>query len=227
MEFVLVPPGSFQMGWEGEVMGEGDVPELKPVHLVTFARAFCIGKYEVTQRQWEAVMGSNPSHFKGGDLPAVNVSWDACQAFVRKLSRRTGRKHSLPSEAEWEYACRAGGTAQYFFGDGVRELGEYAWFDANSSGTPHPVGQKKPNAWGLFDMDGNVWEWCEDVYHRDYTGAPADGSAWMRGRSHPRRVMRGGAWDLHAWSPSSAARAWADRNGDWSNLGVRVVLRER
>ena len=175
MEMVLIRPGSFDMG------SDKGQPAEKPVHKVTLKKAFYIGKYEVTQEQWQAVMGGNPSGFKDTKKPVDSVSWNACRDFAAKLSEKTGRKLSLPSEAEWEYACRAGSTTEFCYGDGEAGLGEYAWYSANSGRMTHLVGQKKPNKWGLHDMHGNVWEWCEDVWHDAYEGAPTDGSAWVEG----------------------------------------------
>jgi formylglycine-generating enzyme required for sulfatase activity len=152
-------------------------------------------------------MGNNPSHFKGDDLPVEQVSWNEVQDFIRKLNEKEGTdKYRLPSEAEWEYACRAGTTTRYSFGDSESKLGDYAWYRENSGGKmTHPVGKKKPNPWGLYDMDGNVWEWTQDTWYRDYDGAPTDGSAW-ESAYFPLRVRRGGSWDSIAGSCRSASR---------------------
>jgi formylglycine-generating enzyme required for sulfatase activity len=140
-------------------------------------------------------MDTNPSEFRGEEsLPVDSVSWDDAQKFCTRLSQATGRVIRLPSEAEWEYACRAGTTTEFFFGDSEADLDDYAWFNWNSDGRTHPVGTKAANSWGLHDMTGNVWEWCEDIWHSDYEGAPADGRAWQdRAEVQPRRCLRGGA----------------------------------
>ena len=167
--------------------------------------SFKIGKYPITQEQYKAVMGTNPSHFQGNPQnPVENVSWDDAQAFCKKLSQITGKTYRLPTEAEWEYACRAGTTTDYCFGDyfddNCNYLKDYAWYFDNSQGTTHPVGQKKPNAWGLYDMHGNVWEWCQEV------------------------VMRGGSWGLNSVICRSAFRInYLHRGYLGSTLGFRVA----
>lgn len=169
---------------------EGD-PNEKPVHQVTINYSFYMGKYEVTQAQWQAVMGNNPSKFKdcGGNCPVEEVSWNDAQEFIRKLNQMNDDySYRLPTEAEWEYSCRAGTTGDY-----AGNLEEMAWYSDNSGHRTHAVGQKYPNAWGLADMHGNVWEWCQDWYHETYYGAPADGSAWLSGGEQRWRVLRGGS----------------------------------
>jgi formylglycine-generating enzyme required for sulfatase activity len=171
-------------------------------------------------------MGNNPSHFKNNPQnPVENVSWNDAQAFCEKLSQITGKTYRLPTEAEWEYACRAGTTTRYYFGDNDNQLGNYAWYSENSNNTTHPVGQKKPNAWGLYDMSGNVWEWCEDDWHDSYAGAPDDGSAWLDNdnRSQSRKRLRGGSWGN---SPDLCRSALRDRNFPgihYDRIGFRVA----
>ena len=220
MELVLIRPGSFDMGSEKGWANE------KPVHRVTIKKPFYIGMHQVTQEQWQAIMGANPSRSKHLKKPVEHVSWNACQDFVRKLSERAGRKFVLPSEAEWEYACRAGSTTEYCFGDGEAGLGEYAWYGDNSNDMTHPVGQKKPNKWGLFDMHGNVWEWCEDAWHDSYGGAPTDGSAWVERGDRGHRVVRGGAWVTPPANGRSATRGTGVSANEDNASGCRVVLRD-
>ena len=199
-EMVAIPAGSFDMG-------STDHPDEQPVHRVNVS-AFLLGRTEVTQRQWIAVMGSNPSSFKncGMDCPVENINWNDAQVFSKKLSQKTGRTYRLPSEAEWEYAARAGNSGKWSFGNGESQLGDYAWFDRNSGATTHIVAQKRPNAFGLYDVHGNVWEWVLDVPHDNYYGAPNDGSAWVNGGDQARRVLRGGAWKFNPWVLHSAIR---------------------
>lgn len=188
MEFVLIPAGEFDMGSPSNEAGRYDNED--PVHHVKISKVFYIGKYEVTQKQWSEVMGSNPSNFKGDDMPVENVSWNDVQDFIKKLNQKEGtNKNRLPSEAEWEYATRAGTTTRYSFDNDESKLGEYAWYDAKS-GLTHEVGQKKPNQWGLYDIHGNVKEWVQDIYQNNYLGAPTDGTAWEIG-DNSFRVVRG------------------------------------
>ncbi|MBM3327732.1 MAG: formylglycine-generating enzyme family protein [Calditrichaeota bacterium] len=187
MNFVLIPGGSFMMGSNDGYENE------KPVHRVEI-KSFYMMTTEVTQAQWRTVMGDNPSCFKGDDLPVEYVSWSDCQEFIKKLNQRDpGKGYRLPSEAEWEYACRAGTTTKYYTGDSESDLARAGWYYGNSDSKTHPVGQKQPNAWGLYDMHGNVWEWCEDWYHDTYNGAPGDGRAWTS-PAGTYRVLRGGSW---------------------------------
>jgi len=206
MQFVLIPAGEFKMG---SPSSEDDRRSNEgPVHTVTIEKAYYLGKYEVTQKQWREVMGSNPSNFKGDDLPVETVSWIDVQEFVKKLNEKEGTdKYRLPSEAEWEYAARAGTITRYSFGNDDSDLSDYAWYNSNSGSKTHPVGQKQPNPWGMYDMYGNVWERVLDRWHDDYKGAPIDGSAWEDDSSvYPKRVSRGGGWSAHDGGCRSATR---------------------
>jgi formylglycine-generating enzyme required for sulfatase activity len=215
MEFVWIPPGSFMMGSEN-----GDSDE-KPVHQVTFREGFYMGKYEVTQAQWQQVMGTNPSNFKGDSLPIETVSWNDAQKFIRKLNEMNdGFVYRLPSEAEWEYACRAGTTGDY-----AGNLGSMAWYVDNSGNQTHPVGQKQANAFGLYDMHGNVSEWCADAWHENYNGAPTDGSIWLSGGDSSRRVLRGGSWGGNGSYFSPTERSGLSER--LYVLGFRVVAAAR
>jgi formylglycine-generating enzyme required for sulfatase activity len=224
LEMVSLPAGKF-------LMGSSESDDEKPPHQVK-VNSFAIGKYPVTQAQYQAVMGTNPSHFKNWfknnpQNPVECVSWDDAQAFCQKLSRITGKTYRLPTEAEWEYACRAGTTTRYYFGDNDNQLGDYAWYEGNSNRTTHPVGQKKPNGWGLYDMSGNVWEWCEDDWHNSYAGAPNDGSAWLDNdnRSQSLKCLRGGSWYNGPSYCRSAFRFYFSRRVDipYYSFGFRVV----
>ena len=202
VKFVLIPAGNFLMG---SPQSEGDADEY-PRHKVEITEPFYLGIYEVTQAQWQVVMGNNPSHFKGDDRPVDLVSWNDVQEFIRRLNQKEGTdKYRLPTEAEWEYACRGGSETVYCFGDENSRLGEYAWYTRNSGGQTRPVGQKKPNAWGLYDMHGNVWEWCADWYEEGYYRRSP--SSDPRGPSSGSgRVLRGGSWYLNARNCRSASR---------------------
>lgn len=199
IEFVLIPAGNF-------IIGSENYFHESPAHLVTIRRPFYFSKFPITQKQWRDVIGNNPSHFKGDDLPVETVSWEGVQVFVWKLNEMEGTdKYRLPSEAEWEYASRAGTTTRYYFGDDESKLGDYAWYRINSGSETHPLGQKKPNPWGLYDMYGNVHEWVQDRWHSNYTGAPSDGSAWEDG-DDSKRVIRGGSWTNSTRDCCSACR---------------------
>ncbi len=210
LEMVWIEPGSFMMG----------SPEDETQHRVTLTKGYWLGKYEVTQAQWEAVMGRGniPSKFKGPDLPVESVSWDDCKGFVQKLNAKLGSEGGgfrLPTEAEWEYACRAGTTGGYA---GV--LGDLGWYDGNSGSTPHPVGEKRANAWGIYDMHGNVWEWCED-WRGDYpSGSVTDPTGPSTGSN---RVCRGGSWCCVATYCRSARRYWLEPGDRDDALGFRLA----
>ncbi|MCA2890856.1 MAG: SUMF1/EgtB/PvdO family nonheme iron enzyme [Microcystis sp. M045S1] len=229
LEMVSLPAGEFLMGSPDSDPNAESYE--KPPHQVK-VNSFAIGKYPVTQAQYQAVMGTNPSHFKNNSWfknnlqnPVERVSWNDAQAFCQKLSQLTGKTYRLPTEAEWEYACRAGTTTRFYFGDDANQLGDYAWYKGNSQNTTHPVGQKRPNAWGLYDMSGNVWEWCEDDWHSSYIGAPTDGSAWIKNNNdNDYRILRGGSWYFNPAYCRSAYRVSSLRRGyDSGYVGFRVV----
>jgi len=221
MEFVLIQPGEFDMGSPANETGRYD--DEGPVHHVTISEAFYLGKYEVTQEQWHKVMGDNPSHFKGDDLPVENISWHDVQEFIKKFNKKENtHKYRLPSEAEWEYAARAGTTTRYSFGDDDSELGKYAWYSENSGGKTHPVGKKGANPWGLYDVHGNVWELVQDIWHDTYNGAPVDGSTWEDGFS-VIRVFRGGGWFDFAGLCRSAFRGSFGSGDRTHSLGFRLL----
>jgi formylglycine-generating enzyme required for sulfatase activity len=235
IEMVLVPGGAFLMGSPENEPGRSDdegpkhrfpqgIPPLRrrtkdegPQHRVT-VRSFYIGKYEVTQTQWRAVMGGAPSAYKGDDLPVENVSWDDAKEFCQKLSQMTGAEYRLPTEAEWEYACRSRTTGAY-----AGELDAMAWYEKNSGSRTHPVGRKQPNSFGIYDMHGNVWEWCEDDWHNSYENAPYDGSAWLEFTRRSWRVLRGGGWNVASSSCRSANRDGASPTDRSDFLGFRLV----
>jgi formylglycine-generating enzyme required for sulfatase activity len=216
MPFVLIPAGEFLMG-----SADGDDDEL-PVHTVRISQPFYLGQYAVTQGQWQAVMESNPSRFTGDpNRPVETVSWEDVQDFIRRLhAREGGATYRLPTEAEWEYAARAGSTTAYSFGDDPRQLSEYAWYHENAGGQTHPVGQLKPNAWGLYDMHGNVWEWVQDWYGSYTAGAAVDPAGPSSGS---RRVIRGGGWGRGAGHGRSAYRGDVTPGYRGAHLGCRLL----
>ena len=211
MEMVWCPAGAFAMG---SPAGEEGRADNETRHRVTLTAGFWMAKTEVTQAQWQSVMGSNPSYHKGDSLPVECVSWKACQEFCRK----TGLE--LPTEAQWEYACRAGSTGAYAGTGTMKEMG---WYDDNSLGKTHPVGQKKPNAWGLCDMHGNVWEWCSDWYGEYTSGSVTDPKCVLGGSC---RVMRGGSWGVSAGDCRSAGRDYDDPMHASYGLGFRPVYNQ-
>jgi eukaryotic-like serine/threonine-protein kinase len=228
---VRIEPGTFKMG--SAISEQGRDLDEDPVTQVSFLRGFWIGKYEVTQREFEDVMKDNPSWFKGNsNRPVESVSWKEAVAFCARLTELeqmagripAGYDYRLPTEAEFEYVARAGATTRYFFGDDPSgmQLGDYAWYDKNSQKTTHPVGEKKPNQFGLYDIHGNVGEWCLDWYSGFYPGGNV---------SHPTgpsrgdgRVFRGGGWDYDASSCRSAYREYISPVQTRSYLGFRIVL---
>ena len=241
LELVRIPAGSFQMG-SPDTERSRDSDE-DPVHTVTIAYDFYMGKYEVTQQQWLAVMGSSPGgntwdYGQGDSYPAYYVSWDDAQVFITALNTHitnTGQGPEtvrLPSEAEWEYACRAGTTTRFYFGDSLSvddyceddgTRSQYMWYCGNNNPNgSKPVGGKLENAFGLHDMSGNLWEWCQDWYHSSYTGAPADGSAW-ESPTGLYRVDRGGGWRDSAWYCRSASRNSVSPGFRFDHHGFRLA----
>ena len=226
---VWIPPGSFMQGrYSGE---PGSSSDEDPWHLVTLDYGFWLGKYEITQGQWEVITGSNPSsdYGVGDDYPVYYVSWNKIvNDFLVELNSQTaGEPWRLPSESEWEYSCRSGTETRYYWGDDpdYSQLGSYAWYNLNSGSQTHEVGTKLPNAWGLYDMSGNVWEWVKDSYHSNYNGAPHDGSAWLSPTSS-LRVLRGGGWLLSASDCRSAYRnrsIYGIPSGVGMDVGFRLV----
>ena len=218
MKLVLIPPGEFMMGDDGD-------NDAKPAHRVIITKPFYLGKYEVTQEEWEAVMRLNPSEFKGPKNPVEHVRWEHCQVFLKKLGEKCGvaeGSYRLPIEVQWEYACRAGSTGVWCFGDTEVELDDYGWYQENSEKKTHPVGEKKANAWGLYDVHGNVFEWCADWFDKDYYKA-SPGSDPTGPSSGSVRVRRGGSWyDNAKWCRSADRSRW-DRGYRPDDLGFRVL----
>ncbi|MFN6564068.1 MAG: SUMF1/EgtB/PvdO family nonheme iron enzyme [Nostoc sp. ChiSLP01] len=228
LEMVQIPGGTFMMGSpEGE---KGRDSDESPQHEVKVP-GFFMGKYEVTQAQYQAIMGTNPSRFKGENRPVEQVSWDNAVEFCQKLSQKTGGTYRLPSEAEWEYACRAGTTTPFYFGetittDLVNYHGNYPYGSAPKGEYREEttdVGKFPPNSFGLYDMHGNIWEWCLDVYNDNYQGAPKDGSTWLTGKNNRIKLLRGGSWYGHAGNCRSADRNLYVRAYRDINVGFRVV----
>ncbi|HEY9802457.1 MAG TPA: SUMF1/EgtB/PvdO family nonheme iron enzyme [Leptolyngbyaceae cyanobacterium] len=228
LEMVQIPGGTFTMG---SPQGEAErYTDESPQHQVTVP-GFFMGKYEVTQAQYQAIMGANPSYFQGEKRPVENVSWDDAVEFCNRLSHKTGKTYRLPSEAEWEYACRARTTTPFYFGETITT--DLVNYNGNNPYGAAPkgecreqtteVGKFHPNAFGLYDMCGNVWEWCQDLYNEDYQGAPTDGSAWLTGRYNDLILLRGGSWLYDAVNCRSAARGRNDSAEGDDNIGFRVV----
>jgi formylglycine-generating enzyme required for sulfatase activity len=222
IRFAEIPPGDFRMGSVNELPY---APET-PVHDVSIAYSFFVSRFPVTQEQYAALTGANPSKFRhAAQLPVENVSWAEAREFCRKLAEESGRLIRLPTETEWEYVCRAGSATEYFFGDDAKDLPEYAWFEDNADEKTQPVGLKKPNAWGVYDIVGNVWEWCADVWKSDYDDFPADGSANLKNiERQPRRAVRGGSWAMNAFRCRSSYRSFDWHDNQTEKLGFRVVM---
>jgi formylglycine-generating enzyme required for sulfatase activity len=241
--FVRIPAGSFTMGTSDEVRAALQAAGTwsrfeeceRPAHTVAIAKPFLLGKYEITQKQWAALMGkkSVPSAFKGDDLPVESVSWAEVQKWLAALNKVEGKaRFRLPTEAEWEYCCRAGSNGAWGLGpDQVaitrQNLGEYAWFGANAAKKTHPVGTKKPNAWGLCDMQGNVWEWVQDWYGKDfYAAAPSVDPRNDDSRNATERVFRGGSWVLPEANLRAAFRGAGTPDTKSAYVGFRVLCEE-
>ncbi len=221
IQFVLIPAGEFEMGSSPEEKDRSDSES--PIHKMTIENSFYLSRAQVTQKQWKKIMGNNPSHFNSDDRPVEMVSWEDAQQFIAKLNEKEGTdKYRLPSEAEWEYACRAGTQTRCFFGSDESKLDEYAWYIGNSDSKTHAVGLKNPNPWGLYDMYGNIWEWVQDEWHEDYDGAPSNGTAWEDGNSLDR-VSRGGSWLCSTVFCRSAGRFRRESESRFGNLGFRLL----
>ena len=215
---VYVEGGTFTMGATSEQQNPED--DEKPTHRVSLS-SFYIGKYEVTQALWKAVMGSNPSNWKGDNLPVENVSWNDCQTFLRKLNAMTGKNFRLPTEAEWEYAARGGNRSRGYQYSGSNVLSDVAWYDDNSGRKTHNVGTKAPNELGIYDMSGNVWEWCQD-WKGSYSSSAQTNPKGPSSGSY--RVDRGGSWFNFAWSCRVACRYCHTPDYRYFDLGFRLAL---
>lgn len=228
LEMVYIPGGSFQMGSPATEAGRFDSES--PTHQVTVS-PFFMGKFAVTQRQWEKIMQAQPSHFRGPDRPVEQVSWHEAIEFCQRLSQITKKNYRLPTEAEWEYAARAGTTTPFYYGESINtDLANYDGTQTYASGSKGiyrrqttNVGNFPPNQWGLYDMHGNVWEWCADAWHENYTGAPADGSAWEASTEENYRVLRGGSCGNHPRFCRSSERGKGLADYWYHVIGFRVA----
>ena len=218
---VRVEAGTFTMGATPEM--KDPYNDEKPTHRVTLTNDYYIGKYEVTQALWKAVMGNNPSNFKGDNLPVDSVSWDDCQDFLSKLNRITGKTFRLPTEAEWEYAARGGNKSRGYQYSGSNNLSDVAWYDDNSGNKTHAVGTKQPNELGIYDMSGNVMEWCQDRYGKYNSSSQVNPTGANSGYD---RVSRGGSWFIFACSCRSSCRISFAPGSRSDILGLRLVLSE-
>jgi formylglycine-generating enzyme required for sulfatase activity len=221
IEMVLIKGGCYQMG---DTFGGGQ-PDEKPVHTVC-VDDFYMGKYEITQGQWQSVLGNNPSYFKncGEKCPVEQVNWNDIQEFIKQLNARTGKRYRLPTEAEWEFAARSGGKREKYAGtSSLQDLPKFAWYSATSDGSTHPVGQKQPNGLGLYDMTGNVWEWCQDWYGETTYGQPPRTNP-PGPQSGTRRILRGGAWINEQAGVRAAARYGLIPVSRGDLYGFRIAL---
>ena len=215
---VYVSGGTFTMGATSEQ--GSDAYDEKPTHSVTLS-SFYLCKYEVTQALWKAVMGKNPSSFKGNNLPVENVSWNDCQTFISRLNNLTGKNFRLPTEAEWEYAARGGNRSRGYKYSGSNVLSDVAWYDDNSGSKTHPVGSKSPNELGLYDMSGNVWEWCSDWYGTYSSSSQTNPTGVSSGSD---RVNRGGSWGRDTRDCRSSFRNNCSPDYRYNGLGLRLAL---
>ena len=218
---VLIKGGCFDMG---DIFNTGAADE-KPVHTVCVGD-FYIGKTEVTQKQWEDIVGDNPSKFEDGDCPVERVSWHDVEDFIKKLNEKTGMNYRLPTEAEWEYASRSGGEKEQWAGTNNDEIiGEYAWYGLNAAGRTHAVAGRKPNGIGLYDMMGNVWEWCSDIYDSEYyKHSPSKDPQALRHIEGSKRVLRGGGWRSDAKSLRTTDRnSFIPTSKKFSDIGFRLA----
>ncbi len=230
-EFIHVTPGEGRFP-AGFMMGQANGENTQPVHRVTIDYHFHVARYEVPQNLWQAVIGSNPSRWKGPRNSVEILSFDEAVGFCRRVTmllREAGlitqrQVVRLPSEAEWEYFARAGTASLYSFGDDPARLGDYAWHTGNAAGNDPAVGAKKPNTWKLYDVHGYLWEWCADPWHDNYRGAPADGSAWTAPEKSNTHVLRGGSWKDAAEKLTSGYRRAAARDLRDDAVGLRCVL---
>ncbi len=225
VEMVRIPVGEFMMGSSDDKVRN---PDEAPVHKVIFKKAFWMGKYEVTQKLWKSVMGSNPSEFRGKNLPVDSVSWDDIQLFLTKLNQQTKMSFRLPSEAEWEYAARAGTSGRFSFAAPIStKLANYDGTLDKPAGEYRertmPVDSFKPNPWGLYQVHGNVVEWVQDCRHDSYKHAPTDGSPWLS-ENCKKRILKGGSWDFTARESRSAHRFWLSPDSGYNITGFRLVL---
>lgn len=218
-DMMMVKAGTFTMGATSEM--KDPYSNEKPTHQVTLTNDYYIGKTEVTQALWMAVMGNNPSYFKGDNLPVECVSWDDCQKFISKLNSLTGQNFRLPTEAEWEFAARGGNNSNHYQYSGSNELGDVAWYYGNSGRKTHAVATKQPNELGLYDMSGNVWEWCSDWYGNYSSSSQTNPTGPSVGFC---RVLRGGSWGCNAWFCRSSYRFSNAPGSSYSSFGLRLVL---
>ena len=221
IDMVRVEAGTFTMGATAEMKNTEDSE--KPTHRVTLTNDYYIGKYEVTQALWQAVMGDDPSYFKGDNLPVEAVTWDDCQEFIGKLNRITGKTFRLPTEAEWEYAARGGNKSRGYQYSGSNNPSNVAWYDDNSGDKTHAVGTKQPNELGIYDMSGNVWEWCQDWYETYSSSSQVNPTGANSGSC---RVVRGVSWYNNARDCRLSLRGSNTPDFRSSNLGLRLVLSE-